>query len=142
MKCRPAAFLAFGALLASGAAWGDDLAEIPAFSIKSESLRLIEIDVRKASLAAASGARVAAADLPNDPTVIKLSPFVVTDKAIPAVLLPRYESRFHRFLRDGTVFQKGAMMLRATFVPTQNAVPIGSAGKPGPAFQLSLNWRF
>lgn len=97
--------------------------------------------MRKA-LAAKATPPSAAAAAPNDPSIIKLSPFVVTDKAIPAVLLPRYESRIHRFLRDGTLWQRGALVLNAAVVPTQNTIPLGSSGKPGPRFQLSLGWRF
>ena len=138
MECRPAAFLALLTLLASGEGASAQVPDPAPPDVKAETLRLIQADFQRVAQAAPQGS--AAAPTRADPDVVKLSPFIVTDKEIPAVIFPHYETRLHRFLREGTLYQKGAWMLQATFLPTQR--PIGSTAKPGARFELSASLRF
>ncbi|HVW22830.1 MAG TPA: hypothetical protein VHC86_16570 [Opitutaceae bacterium] len=138
MECRPVAFLALLTLLASGDGINAEEPDPPSPDVKAETLRLIQDDFQRA--AAGRGASAPEPAATRDPDVIKLSPFVVTDRRIPGVVLPHYENRFRRFLREGTLHRTEKFELQSTFVPTRQ--PIGSTAKPGARFELSLQWRF
>jgi hypothetical protein len=76
--------------------------------VRREALRLISDDLKKGPPLVFGN--TAAEEIPVD--VVALDPLVITDKKIPDFTPPR-EAKFEKFVRTGTIWQKGRVRVWA-----------------------------